>query len=79
MFRCRPILAGSCGWFHVARLGEPALPLRVEVWQGKRRLAENDYDLRFHDPRRGMRLDDWLRRRAADALLRFRLGLLRAI
>ncbi len=62
-----------------ARLGEPALPLRVEVWQGERRLAENDYDLRFHDPRRGMRLDDWLRRRAADALLRFRLGLLRAI
>jgi len=51
-------------------LGDVARPLRVEVWQGERRLAENDYDLCFHDPRPGMRLDYWLQRRLADVLLR---------
>jgi len=51
-------------------IAQPAAPLTVEVWQGERRLAENDYDLTFTDARRGMAVGDWLRRRVADALLR---------
>jgi beta-mannosidase len=55
---------------HVALpIADPRLPLRLELWQGARRLASNDYDLTFYEARR-MRLFDWARRRVADWLLK---------
>jgi len=52
------------------RVVNPALPLVAELWQGKRRLAENDYDLTYWERRRGLRLRERLGRLAADWLLR---------